>query len=159
MVAMAVWMSLCSKVMVACITRMLLYPRAWYMLSLHLCTAAAAVINNRELGLQQTREKERGEAAQVNDCCGYHGLRRSRAWENLLLRTRLRAHWVSWMAVCRSMLPALHKGKTSSHHRAWLKVKEPQETILTHTHSLCAAGVCTYAGIRSKASSKQSWNT
>lgn len=62
MVAMAVWMSLCSKVMVACITRMLLYPRAWYMLSLHLRTAA--VINNRELRLQQTLEKARGVTKQ-----------------------------------------------------------------------------------------------
>lgn len=65
------------------------------------------------------------------------------------------------MAVCRSMLPALHKGRTSSQHRAWLKVKDTQETMLTHTLSLCAAGVCvcTHAGIRSKASSKLSWNT
>ena len=38
MVAMAAWMSLCSKVIAACMTSMLLYPRAWYMLSFHLHT-------------------------------------------------------------------------------------------------------------------------
>lgn len=54
------------------------------------------------------------------------------------------------MAVCRSMLPALHKGRTSSQHRAWLKVKDTQETMLTHTQSVHCRCVCVHVCVYSR---------